>query len=294
MNRLLAIFSALILLVSHRSYSQYDPQYVETKTSTILGETYTVVKLLGKNNRIKIKYFAAKNYDGTVVDKRYSIWAANKNIVIVSSGTYMTSCDVKESLPVGLCIDNGTVVNENLAENLDGIIIVHANGGVTAYNLKASNLSINTSNGLKKMLDIRSNAFQRAEFIKWAKNQETTVFQTHLLVYDDQIKISGINSSLATAKRRFLAVCKSNNEIIHYVINLSEETSLYRGTMKAYRYLKELEEVESVTFMINLDTGCQNIYKTFNRNGNEVTADKKFQGDINISNAANLLVYYYE
>ena len=291
-NTILICFVFIFLFVD-KSYSQYDPQYVETKTVSISGDTYAIEKLMRKDNRIKVKYFAAKDYGGTSVYQKYSNWSSSKKVVAVSSGTYMTDCIASIASPVGLCIDNGVVVNENLSDNLDGLVIVYATGGAVATNLKVGDLSITYQNGTKKTVDIKNNAFQRAEFIKWAKDLSATVFQTHLFVYKDNITISPFNSSSVIAPRRFLAVCRIGGEIVHYIINLPFSASLYNGSIKAYNYLKKYEDVTEVTFMINLDPGCQNIYQVYNKNGT-ISNDSNFKGDVSIINAANLLVYYYE
>lgn len=293
MIRFILVSTVLVCFTFIETLAQYDPQYVETKKLEFSGETYAIQKIMRKNNKVKVKYFASKNYDGTAVYQRYTSWAANKNIVSVSSGTYMTNCNASYALPVGLCIDNGTIVNEQLSDNLDGLVIVYATGGAVATNLKNGDLSITYSDGTKKIVDIRNSAFQRAEFIKWAKDQEATVFQTHLFVYTNQMKIDQYTSSTTIAPRRFLAVCKEGNNVLHYIINLPQATTLYNGSVKAFNYLKKHEDVDEITFLINLDTGCQNIFQVSDKNGNEVT-DMNFKGDTPVSNAANLLVYYYE
>ena len=89
-----------------------------------------------------------------------------------------------------------------------------------------------------------------------------------------------------------MAVCKSGDLIIHYIINLPEASSLYEGAVKAFNYLRKMEAVD-IVFMINLDPGCQNIYKVFDKAGIELR-NSNFSGTVDITNAANLLVYYYE
>jgi hypothetical protein len=280
----------LALTCSFAAEAQYDSRYAETKTLQIKGETYAIQKMLRKDNRIKVKYFAARENNTTVYD-RFREWSANKRIVAYSSGTYMDDCNGYLAKPVGLCIDNGNIVNNSLSDKLDGLAIVYATGGMAATNLRSGNLNITYPDNTKKTVDILGNATQRIEFVDWAENQEATVFQAHLFVYNNQLKI-GTNSSQQLASRRFLAVCKEGADVIHYIINLPNAATLYDGTVKAYNYLKEYEEVD-VTFMINLDTGCQDVLKVFDSAGKESNSSY-FTGRTSISNAANLLVYYYE
>jgi hypothetical protein len=102
----------------------------------------------------------------------------------------------------------------------------------------------------------------------------------------------GNNGSDALAARRFLAVCQSGNDVIHYIVNMPAASTLYNGTVKALKYLNELEQV-TVVFMVNLDPGCQDVYKIFDKTGKEVKS-RNFSGTLDTSQAVNLLVYYYE
>ena len=275
----------------------YDGSFVEIKYATVDGEPYGVVKLKRAGNHVKLKYFAFKDQNNTSVYDRYQTWRANRNLIAYSSGTYMSDCNAMAASPVGICIDQGVTVNDQLVEkDLDGLVIVYATGGIVASNLKEGNLNITEAGGVKKTLDIRHNPMDLAEFMKWAKDQEATVFQTHLFVYKDQLLVN-TNGSPKKGNRRFLAVCKmDNNDVVHYLINLPSEATVYEGARKAFDYLKKYEDVKEVTFMINLDTGCQDIFTLYDARGNEVTA-RHFQGDharIPLKNAANILAYYFE
>jgi hypothetical protein len=296
MNKKLVLLVTLFFLSSEKKQNTYDPALVETETyMSPAKEPYAVLRMSRKNNRVKVKYFAAKNYDGTMVGKRYSEWSANKTIIAVSSGTYMTNCNAAIAAPVGLCIDGGAVVSEGLDNKLDGLIIVQATGGIVATDLKQADLSLTFRDGTKKTVGIRNNSFDFETFLDWAKKEEATVFQVSLFVYKDELRI-GTNGSPAVAPRRFLAACKGyDGSITHYIINLPTAATLYDGTVKAKQYLKQIEGVQQIVFMINLDTGCQNIYEVNNSNGSPVN-DRNFRGDggLTVNGAANLLAYYYE
>lgn len=285
------LFAAVSQIVFFSAFAQYDANLVEYKSSTMGGETYSVIKMSRKGQRVKVKYFAAKASDGSLVYERYQNWAKNKNVIAVSSGTYMTDCDARKASPVGFCVDDGTVVSRQQKDNLDGLAIVYATGGLVASNVKDGNLGVSID-GQNTTLDIR-NAFDRERFFKWAQGESATVFQTHLFVYKNELKI-GTNASTAVASRRFLAVCKDEGgNVVHYIINLPTKATIYQGSDKAFKILKNAEYVEDVVFMVNLDTGCQNVFSLFDSKGNKV-ANKNFAGDTDIENSSNLIVYYYE
>jgi hypothetical protein len=239
-----------------------------------------------------VKYFAAKENGKSVYD-RYREWSANKSIIAYSSGTYMDLCGGNpiQANPVGVCFDAGKLVNARIKDGMDGLIIVYATGGVVASNLKEGNLSVKeSSTGNSYVLNLR-NAIDFGTFKTWAKQEEATVFQTHLLNYKGVLGV-GTNGSSDTRERRFLAVCKDEDgNIIHCLINLAGNNTLYDATTKVSNYLSQFEDMDNIIFLINLDTGCQDVFQTFDENGNTKSG---FSGRMPVSTAANLIVYYYE
>ncbi|MHA8085391.1 hypothetical protein U8695_07415 [Aquirufa antheringensis] len=285
------ITTLLVLFLYQTSYAQYDANSVSTSSVSLQNELYSTIKMSRKGDHVKVKYFAAKEYNGTSVYERLNSWKRGKKIIAISSGTYMTECDPDIAIPVGICIDNGKVVNNNLDEKLDGLAIVYATGGMVASNLKNGDLTVSSGNG-KRTLDVR-NSFQRQEFIKWAQENSATVFQTHLFYYGNKLTI-GSNSSPNKRERRFLAVGKDDSgDVKHYLVNLSGANTLYNATLKVSKYLQEYEDVENLIFLINLDTGCQDVFQTYKPTG-AVDARKGFSGKAPITQATNLIVYYYE
>jgi len=120
----------------------YDSDLVNVSNVTYKGEQYTTVYMQRKGNRVKAKYFAAKDVNGETVPNRYKKWSASKNVVLYSSGTYMDKMD-NTGNPIGLTIDNGVMVNRSLINNrLDGLVIVYATGGIAISNLKDGDLTL--------------------------------------------------------------------------------------------------------------------------------------------------------
>jgi hypothetical protein len=248
-----------------------------------------------KDGHIKVKYFACKE-NGKLVYNRYNDWAKNKNIIAYSAGTYMDICDqnsYQKATPVGVCFDNGNMVNGSIKDNMDGLVIVYATGGAVASNLKEGNLSIKeSSTGISNVVDIRK-PIDFMRFKNWAAIEDATIFQTHLLYYKDQLGV-GTNGSSSTRERRFLAVCKDEDDnVVHCLVNLAGNNTLYDATVKVVDYLKRSSDMNSIIFMVNLDTGCQNIFQAYDSKGRIVPGDG-FNGTTPITQASNLLVYYYE
>jgi hypothetical protein len=271
----------------------YDKNYVEISSVIEKGYTYNMVYMDrgGSGNRIKAKYFAGKGSDGKTVPTRYNEWSSGKNVIVVSSAGYMTDLNPSRANPVGLSIDNGRVINSNIAD-FDALVIVYATGGVVATNLKEGNLTLQ-GGGIApgRKFDLRKNSRDLIDFIDWAKSQEATVFQTHLLAYKDELKI-GKNAEPTERERRFLAVGKDKGtgNLCHIILNLPEYTTLYDGAIRAKQFLNDSRDFE-ITFMVNFDTGGQDVCELYNSNG---TINQKIKGASPLTNAVNLLAYYYE
>ncbi len=288
---MLAICIALPLaLFAQSSSTCYDRDYVEVSKVEYQGGEYSVVSMLRSGERIRAKYFAAEDDYGRAVYDRYQEWQqTNSNIILISSGTYWN----EQKIPVGLTIDNGVVVNNSLVYGrMDALTIVYATGGIVVSNLNDGNLKlsgggVNTS----REFDLRGSTDDLYDFVEWAQEQEATVFQTHLLVYDDKLKVSSNNSSTEPRERRFLAVGRNDNgDIVHLIVHRPEHASFYKSTSETKQFLNDYEDIE-VIFMINLDTGYQDIFELRNWN---CSVNQTIKGPIHPREAANLLVYYFK
>ncbi len=292
MLKKILITFCLSFCVFFQSHAQYDKKFIKISTVKHKGSTYKVIYmdrgLSGK--KINSKYFAAKDLNGSSVYNRYNKWSNGKNIICVTSGTYMDNFDPKLAGPVGLTIDNGIIVNKRIAD-FDGLVIIYATGGIVATNLKDKNLTVQGGSISGIPLDIKGNAFHFDEFLKWCKDNEATVFQTHLLVYKNKLKISSFNSSPDPRERRFLAVgTDEEGNLVHCIVHSPQYTTLYEGSKQVLNFLNEFKEL-NVTYMINLDTGAQNVFSLYNSDGK---IDPTVKGTIPVNDAINLLVYYYQ
>jgi hypothetical protein len=214
-------------------------------------------------------------------------------IIAYLNGSYADNCGGNPLFtnPVGVSFDAGKMVNGRIKDDMDGLIIIYATGGLLVSNLKEGNLSIKESKtGKSSVLNLR-NAIDFNKFKNWAKEEEVTVFQTHLLNYKDSILIYP-NSSPNARERRFLAVCiDEDGTIDHCIINLAGTNTLYDATNKVTDYLKKIEDMKNIIYLVNFCCGCHDVFQTFDKNGKYKSG---FSGTMPINNAANLLVYYYE
>ncbi len=263
----------------------YSDEYVEISSVKSLTDTYDVVTMKRAGKRVKAKYFAGRDYNGRSVYQRFLEWnKLNPNTILISSGAYLNS----RNIPTGLTIDNGVIVNQNLIRGgMDALVIIYATGGIVASYLDEGNLKVK---GLSRSLDIRKSG-DLDDFIEWAKENEVTVFQTHLLVFDGQLTIDRKTSSPSPRERRFLVVGKNDvDEIVHTIVYNPAYISLYDGSKKVKEFLNDFMDIE-VIFMINLDTGYQDVFQLYNR---DCSLSSSIRGRTDPAHAANLLVYYFE
>ncbi len=291
-NRLITYILFYFLGLTSSNVVSYDVNLVEIGRGESEGVKIQYVNMNRSGQKVKAKYFAAADYGGNSVYKRYLEWSKGRSIICVTSGTYMDACDnlYGRNNPVGLTIDNGTLVNANYENKFDGLVIVYATGGIAVSNVQNKDLSVDCS-GIRRVFDM-SNTFHRSQFVDCAKNVNATVFQTHLLVYKNQLKVFS-NGSPSKGKRRFLVVGKDDyGDLRHVLLYIKDvETSLYEGSRIALNFTKNNLYMEDIVFMINLDTGCQDVFEAYDANG---TRDPKIEGSQPMTQAANLLVYYYE
>jgi hypothetical protein len=295
-NSLLTLLLNLVIVMI--SMGQYDQKLVKFDFREINENPYGVVKLYLKNERIKVKYFASKDESGIPIMERFNEWAFSKKLVLVSSGTYYyypnkNNRNKNTALPVGICVDNGKVINRATESKLDGLAMVYSSGKIVVENLKEKSIPIRQKNGTITNVNL-ADPFDKNIFFKWAEEVKATVFQTHLFAHKNKLLV-GTNSNNYKDFRRFLAVCTNDNgESLHYIINLPFNSTILDGSTKAVEYLKNVEHVRDIAFLINLDTGAQNTLLTYHPKSGEALPNPNFSGTKTLKDAINLIAYYYE
>lgn len=287
-----AITLYLLLIFPFLIHCQYSSKQAEFSSVNISGESYSIVKLVNTKNKLRVKYFASKDQNGNSVHKRFNAWVSNKNVICYSSGTYMDSYDMNLAKPIGLCIDQGRIVNNGLIlDKFDGLVVVYPSGRINVHNLRFKSIQID--NGIGKIMNLDlSNGFDKIKFLNWAKEQEVTVFQTHLFCFNNQVYNNLDNSK--KAGRRFMAAGSDISGVSRsYIINLSGPNTLLAASRKAIDYLKTYEDIFEIDYLVNLDPGAQDVFGAYLPSGIKNNS-KGFQGTLDITKALNLIVYYVE
>ncbi len=235
------------------------------------------VWLKRSGGKVRAKYFACGE-----VNKRFNEWKSGRNIVLTCSGAFTTN-DFGNPLPVGLTIDNGLVVNKHIHEEMDGLVLVYGTGGIAVSDKDEGNLYLKS---IGKRVDIRE-TWDKYELIKWAEEEEATIFQTQLLAYKNDLRLEVHKARKKNRERRILVLARdSGRSIYHIIFDVRDGVYLGDISQRLLTYLKS-KSVEVVA-MLNLDTGWYNMFKLYDQN-RELVLKRNPDKD-----PTNLLVYYYE
>ncbi len=273
--------------------SNFNNEVKTYSLSDYSGEIGYSIWLDRKSQKVKAKYFAHKDVNsGQIVNDRYENWRGGRNVILISSGAYASEWEASD-IPVGITIDNGIVVNRAIDDDMDALVIIEAVGGVRVSNIEDGDLSIVTNTG-SQTINIKT---QKVEFLKWCEENNATVFQTHLLVYKDLLKVGKYNSDKEESVRKVLALVKDSGGNLFHIIYYSKfkAFTLYSIGEMVLKHLNN--NGYSVVAVVNLDTGGYDVLST----GGSV---KDCDGDVLKGNSnqksedvrkkmTNMLVYQY-
>lgn len=227
--------------------------------------------------RIKAKYFASGN-----TFQKFMSWKGSKNIVLVSSGAYSSGYS-NNSIPIGICVDNGEIVNRAIDQKMDGLVIVEAVGGVRVSDVEKGNLYLGSLG--KRVNPIKD----KIMLLNWGRQESATIFQTHLLAYDNKLRTYSNGNSKRASRGMLALVTDKDNNVMHILFEIDREVSLYSAAKDVLSTLRKRKL--DVVGIMNLDRGAYDIMEAYNDDNRAMSF---LNGSVPVSSATNLLVYYYE
>lgn len=271
----------------YRSYYQDD--VIIYKLEKDGNEYGQAIWLKRHDKEIKTKYFASGD-----APSRYKKWKEDTetNVVSVCSGAYSNDYDPSNASPVGICVDNGDVVNRTFDNSMDAIVIVESVGGIRVSNIENKDLNIRLEGGYQK-IDV-TNPFDRNTLFKWAEDVNATIFQTHLFAWKNQIQlnINSANKANVNDSRRVLALAFNENSELYYILfNIQKNVDFGDVAYNTLTYLEEQKNMKEVIAIINLDAGAYDIFSIFDSYGNPLNNLEGTNDDID--DATNLLIFHY-
>ncbi|GAB3959431.1 hypothetical protein GCM10028805_55540 [Spirosoma harenae] len=283
MRKLFTLLFFGIINLAHAQYHYYiqSGSYFSgaytVKKRTSGGSTFILFDFNRENNAVKAKYFARNAYS------QYTNWKAGKEILLVTAGAYSDGWTSYAS-PVGLCVDNGTIVTRTPNDDMDGMVIVY-NGGGQEGGVAVVDMDVNPVRAGSVSYNPRTNSTDRVNFLNWGQQNGLTLFQTHL-VYSSDRSTNFANMYYGNKReRRFLAVCKRGGIVHHVIVDAPDPLELNVSASNAKTVLES--EGFLVSYIMNLDTGAKNIlygYESYLKDYKPSTAK--------IEEATNLIVYY--
>lgn len=225
--------------------------------------------------KLRAKYFASGN-----TFKKFKDWRKGKDVVLISSGGYSTGFSHKSD-PVGICVDNGKIVNRRIEDDKDALVIVEAAGGIRVSDIDKCDLTLAS---IGKTICPRED---KTRLLNWGVNENATVFQTHLLAFKNELTINPTTSSQKSTTRRFLVLGFRNGELFHAIFNVDKEMTLYDAADNALQAMTKM----NVISIVNLDTGGNDIYEVYDDDKSKL---RYMMGEAEPRDATNLLVYYYD
>lgn len=237
------------------------------------------------SNAVKAKFFAQNAYN------QYEKWKIGKEILLVTNGAFITSHS-PSGVPVGLCVDNGTIVTRDVDSTMDGLVIFY-NGGTQVGGIAVIDMDINPVKANGASYYLRKSSADRVNFLNWGQQNGLTCFQTQL-VYSIDRPVNFANMNYGQKRqRRFLTICKTKpGGIIHHVIvDAPNPLELNVSASHAKSVLES--EGFTVSYILNLDSGAENILWAYNGASlYDYQPGKDYGFDAKIENARILLVYY--
>ena len=285
-------FSIVLLIFiigsSFKLICNWPDNLVETYNVYYKGTSFGLVQMNiqkqdSHKKRIKLKYFAANS-----APKRYLQWAIQHDVICVTSGTYMSGLDASKSSPLGLSIENGTVLNKRI-EPWDAIVLIYPDGNLVVLDLDRLVFPVEEID-FNKNFNIRTDSRDKFAFIDWCKKREISVFQSHLLANNDMLRFK--NEKIKTkSKRRFLSIATdSKGDTINCIIQVNEFLNLHEASKRTLNFLNDYKEFKDVT-LVNLDAGANDVLCYYNSNG---LINEHIHGSVPLHNSCDLIVFYYE
>ena len=214
------------------------------------------------------------------VGNRYHAAAKAGGVVLVTTGGFTNA----QSLPEGLTIDAGRLVNAMIMHDRHGLVMV-SNHGINVLNLREHGFQLPRGrligNPLASLVDY-------SELLRWANQHQATLFQTQLLASGDALLIDPSRAKREERERRILALVRDlqTDELHHVIFNIRRPYPLAIAASDVFAFLKSRNK--RVEALLNLDVGSFDILEVYDERGRVI---QEVKGPRPVANATNLLVY---
>ena len=296
-NRIKLAILVFIIGVSVLSFQQIDSinSFDGNETITEKFQLFTFSSVDTNDQKIQTAFLVSNPYQDFLRLQKHS------KVLFASSASFVLTIDLDENPPVGLCTENGTILNKMPNQNMDALVVIDSKNR-ELRNLKVLDLDNDWSDCTKENCidhfshgNIRDDVADSYEFLQAIDKYDISSFQTQLVytnALNDADNFGVLTNGTNDRSRRFLAICRSADEVQHVIIDCLEEDYLMSSAKKALKYLRE--QSFNVEQMVNLDIGSKDIIHVHNGEYLEnLRPDTNTTYGI-IENASSLLVYYID
>ena len=231
------------------------------------------------NSKLQAGYLGHREAHANLYE-RYADWSAGKRIVLSSTVSFASG---SYEHPIGLCFDLGTPVNNQWGRNMDALVVINK-GDLSVYDGAAGFYFPPLQDEL-----VLTDPSDKVRFTAWAQKNRASVFQTHLLVEENEMKINRTTQG-RKAYRKFLGLLSDHEgRTYRAVFYIRFPETLFAATRKIYDYLNE--KGVSIRSLVNLDTGANDILEVDSTM--QTCRAGRIEGEQGLASASNLLSFFY-
>jgi hypothetical protein len=235
----------------------------------------------GEASSIGMKYFAVR------ANSEYQKWQVDKDVLLVTTGAFSSEW-TDRAKPIGLCVDEGRVLNRSPRKEMDALVI-EKKGALTVVDLDNERMQIDWE-GEKLSVNPRDGSLiNRVKFLHLAEASGWTVFQSQLLAGPNRNE-AGLDLDYGNAaERRMLALASKAGHDYRIIVDLPQAEKLHRAAQIASQQLAKAGF--TLHYLVNLDTGDRNLL--YVKRDDELQKVSQVESNYaDIAAATNLLVFY--
>ena len=196
--------------------------------------------------------------------------------LVLAAGSYVTS-DKRTS---GISAMGGRFFNSAIDTTMDGLVIIYK-GRVSIQDI-SKGIQLPNRNSDLHIADFISDYL---ELVSWVQDEDVSIFQTHLLGFENDLAIDPSKASTTLRERRLLLSIEKNGVQGVSIVDLPQEPRPLSLSEAAATGLFALQQMGwSVQGIANLDVGSYNILYRATKNHGESLAP------VSLDKAHNLLV----
>jgi len=213
--------------------------------------------------------------------QRASSSIPNQAVILQTTAAY--TGDYALNTQLGIAMEQGRLKNKALAAQMDGLVLIWQNQ-VEVFNIRESFFF----QPLNQRIEL-NDVYDRTRFLAWVEKNNGSLFQTHLLAFNQDLKITNVARD-RVADRKLLVTLSKDGEEYFVLFHFARSIYLYDAAKMTLEYLTEKKNAE-IHGIVNLDTGVHNVLELPEQAAHCAMGTL---GKEHPQEAANLLTFFYQ